>query len=70
MANEPTSSESSGTPNKTWLETALKMCTDSRCTSRITGITKNGVLMDPTSPILASTPDVIEITGEMSYQTE
>ena len=65
--NKPKSDETSERPNKTCLETVLKTSTGSRRTTKITGVTKNGVPIDPMLSIMAGSGDVIEITGEMSY---
>ena len=65
--NKPKPDGTSEGPDKTCLETVRKTGTGSRRTVKITGITKNGVPIDPTLPIMAGISDVIEITGEMSY---
>ena len=65
--NKPKPDETPGRPNKTCHETVRKTGTGSRRTVKITGITKNGVPIDPTLPIMAGSNDVIQITGEMSY---
>ena len=62
--NKPKSDETSERPNKTCPETVGKTGTGSRRT-KITGITKNGVPIDPTLPIMAGIDDVIQITGEI-----